>query len=130
MTRTFPAAPAKPEYHMIFDAGASSIRATILSFEAIKVKDPASIKPKDATQLTVKGLGWSNAVGGFELDHRLSKILASQFKQDVSKNDRALAKFLKEASRVKHVLSANTAAPARVSLPFFFCFDDATQQVN
>lgn len=115
MTRTFPSAPAKPERHLIYDAGASAIRATVVSFETIQVKVPASIKPKDATQLTVHGLGWSDAVGGFELDHRLRRILAGQFKEDVSKNDRAMAKFLKEAVRVKHVLSANTAAPARVS---------------
>lgn len=112
MTRTFPT--GTPEHHLFYDAGASAIRATIVSFETINVKD--GLKPHDATQLTVQGLGWSEAVGGLTLDLRLRNLLEKQFTQgDVQANDRALTKLLKEANRVKHILSANTEAMSRVS---------------
>ncbi|KAL1731465.1 Hsp70 protein-domain-containing protein [Schizophyllum commune] len=100
MTRTFP----KPENHVIFDAGASSIRATVARFETIN----------DATQITVTGVGYDRTVGGTELDRRLRELLVEAFtskhRQDIRGNARGMARLWKEAGRVKAILSANTEA--------------------
>lgn len=104
MTRTF----AKPEYHVIFDAGASSIRATVAQFSTTG----------DATQINVAGVGYDRTVGGTELDRRLRELLIEAFsakhKQDIRGNARGMARLWKEAGRVKAILSANSDAFAAV----------------
>ncbi|KZP20038.1 hypothetical protein FIBSPDRAFT_1045119 [Athelia psychrophila] len=88
MTRAFPA----PEYHIIYDTGASSI--------------------------TVAGVGYDREIGGTEMDRRLRDILVDEFnakhKKDIRADRRGMAKLWKEAGRVKAVLSANTDAVATV----------------
>ncbi|KAJ3932120.1 MAG: Hsp70 protein-domain-containing protein [Lentinula lateritia] len=111
MTRTFPT----PEYHIIYDAGASSIRATLVSF--------STDSKTSTTQITVHGVGYDRGVGGTELDRRVREILADQFvakhAKDIRKDKRGMAKLWKEAGRVKSILSANTEAMAHVeSLAF------------
>ncbi|KAJ4481128.1 Hsp70 protein-domain-containing protein [Lentinula aciculospora] len=111
MTRTF----ATPEFHIIYDAGASSIRATLVSFSTDS-KTPT-------TQITVHGVGYDRGVGGTELDRRVREILADQFVskygKDIWKDKRGMAKLWKEAGRVKSILSANTEAISHVeSLAF------------
>ncbi|KAF5391958.1 hypothetical protein D9757_003269 [Collybiopsis confluens] len=111
MTRNFPT----PEYHVIFDAGASSIRATLVSF--------STDSKTSSTQLTVLGVGYDRSVGGTELDRRLREILVEQFVakhgKDIRKDKRGMAKLWKEAGRVKSILSANTEAVSMVeSLAF------------
>lgn len=107
MTRTFPT----PEYHIIYDAGASSIRATLVSF--------STDSKTSTTQITVHGVGYDRGVGGTELDRRVREILADQFvakhAKDIRKDKRGMAKLWKEAGRVKSILSANTEAMAHVS---------------
>lgn len=108
MTRTFP----EPEYHVIYDAGASSVRATVVQFKA-------EGKGKSAgTQITVAGVGYDRKVGGTELDRRLREILVDEFnakhKKDIRADKRGMAKLWKEAGRVKAILSANTEAMATV----------------
>ncbi|KIK64926.1 hypothetical protein GYMLUDRAFT_39330 [Collybiopsis luxurians FD-317 M1] len=111
MTRSFPT----PEYHIIFDAGASSVRATLVSF--------STDSKTSATQLTVLGVGYDRTVGGTELDRRLREILADQFVakhgKDIRKDKRGMAKLWKEAGRVKAILSANNEVTSTVeSLAF------------
>ncbi|KAJ3847020.1 Hsp70 protein-domain-containing protein [Lentinula lateritia] len=111
MTRTFPT----PEYHVIYDAGASSIRATLVSF--------STDSKASTTQITVHGVGYDRGVGGTELDRRVREILADQFvakhAKDIRKDKRGMAKLWKEAGRVKSILSANNEAVAHVeSLAF------------
>ncbi|KAJ3771266.1 Hsp70 protein-domain-containing protein [Lentinula raphanica] len=111
MTRTFPT----PEYHIIYDAGASSIRATLVSF--------STDSKTSTTQITVHGVGYDRGVGGTELDRRMREILADQFVakhgKDIRKDKRGMAKLWKEAGRVKSILSANTEAMSNVeSLAF------------
>lgn len=70
-------------------------------------------------------LGFDNrfdrGLGGFEMDLRLRDHLAKLFneqkksKKDVRENHRAMAKLLKEAQRLKTVLSANVDFMAQVS---------------
>lgn len=64
---------------------------------------------------------FDRGLGGFEMDLRLRDHLAKLFneqkksKKDVRENHRAMAKLLKEAQRLKTVLSANADFMAQVS---------------
>ncbi|KAI0339093.1 actin-like ATPase domain-containing protein [Trametopsis cervina] len=109
MTRTF---AEKPEYHVIYDAGASSIRATVVGFSA------EGKKKEQATAIVVKGVGFDRSTGGTELDRRLHEILVNDFnkkhKKDIREDKRGMAKLWKEAGRIKAILSANAEAMASV----------------
>ena len=111
MTRTF---TDKPEHHIVYDAGASSIRASIVSFSSVDAKSKNA-----GTSIQVGGLGFERQVGGNELDRRLREILIRDFEKkhrtEVRSDKRALAKLWKEANRVKTILSANTDSSTSVS---------------
>lgn len=117
MTRTF----ATPEYHMIYDAGASSIVATIVSFSPVDPKSAAT-----GTHIAVAGVGYDRKLGGIELDRRMRQILIELFntkaRRDVREDKKGMAKLWKEAGRVKAILSANTEATSTVrsSVKFYF----------
>lgn len=116
MTRTFPT----PEYHIIFDAGASSIRATVVGFSATTDKSGTA-----GTKIAVGGIGYDRTVGGAELDRRLREILIDAFvkqhKRDVRQDKKGMAKLWKEASRIKAILSANHEAFSAVWHFHLFC---------
>jgi hypoxia up-regulated 1 len=114
MARTF---KEEKEWHVIFDAGASATRATVVSFQ--QVTPPEGTKEKKNskagyTQVTIAGVGYDRAAGGTELDRRLRDMLADDFKaktgKDVRGDVKAMQKLWKEAMRVKAILSANTEA--------------------
>lgn len=111
MTRTF---STTPEYHVIYDAGASSTRATVVSFAA--AEDPKT--KASHTQINVLGVGHDRNTGGTELDLRLRDILIDSFmskhRRDIRKDKRGMAKLWKEAGRVKAILSANSDATSTV----------------
>lgn len=111
MTRTF---STTPEYHVIYDAGASSTRATVVSFAA--AEDPKT--KVSYTQIIVLGVGHDRNTGGTELDLRLQDILIDSFmskhRRDIRKDKRGMAKLWKEAGRVKAILSANSDAISTV----------------
>ena len=110
MTRTFPT----PEYHVIYDAGSSGIRATVASFTT--AKDPKT--GAAGTHIAVAGVGYDRTTGGVELDRRMREILIDAFNaktgKDVREDKRGMAKLWKEALRVKAILSANNEAMAIV----------------
>lgn len=105
MTRSFP----KEEFHIIYDAGASSICATVVSF---------TTDATPTTSIQVHGVGYDRTIGGTELDRRMRELLVSDFnakhKKDIRKDKRGMAKLWKEAGRVKTILSANNEAVANV----------------
>ncbi|KAF8346756.1 Hsp70 protein-domain-containing protein [Amanita rubescens] len=116
MTRTF----AKPEVHVIYDAGASSIKATVVQFSTGSLdgngkKGSAGV---EGPQVTVMGVGYDRRTGGIELDRRMREILIESFNakhgRDVRQDAKGMAKLWKEAGRVKVVLSANSDAIAQV----------------
>ncbi|KIJ60918.1 hypothetical protein HYDPIDRAFT_169952 [Hydnomerulius pinastri MD-312] len=116
MTRTF---SSTPEYHVIYDAGASSTRATVVSFAA--AEDSKTKSPY--TQISVLGVGFDRSTGGTDLDRRLRELLIERFitqhRRDIRRDKRGMAKLWKEAGRVKAILSANTEATSTVeSLAF------------
>ncbi|XP_061754011.1 hypoxia up-regulated protein 1 isoform X2 [Nerophis ophidion] len=100
---------------MFYDMGSGSTTATIVTYQTVKTKDSGS-----QPQLQIRGVGFDRGLGGFEMDLRLRDHLAKLFtdqkktKKDVRESHRAMAKLLKEAQRLKTVLSANMEFMAQV----------------
>uniref|UniRef100_A0A1A8QHH5 Hypoxia up-regulated protein 1 n=1 Tax=Nothobranchius pienaari TaxID=704102 RepID=A0A1A8QHH5_9TELE len=100
---------------MFYDMGSSSTTATIVTYQTVKTKESGS-----QPQLQIRGVGFDLGLGGFEMDLRVRDHLAQVFNQqkkspkDVKENHRAMAKLLKEAQRLKTVLSANMEFTAQV----------------
>jgi len=109
MTRQFP----EPERHIVYDAGAASTCASIVTFAG-------QGKKQDTTLITVKGIGYDRFAGGTELDRRLREILVEEFEHKhgvrIRDDPKAMMKLWKEAERLKAILSANSEASARVRL--------------
>jgi len=117
-TRTF---SEEPQYHLIYDMGAGSITATVVSFSSRTVKEGRS--NKTVIDIATHGLGYDRELGGDLFNARLVDILVEAFrtsksgakaKTDIKSDGRAFARLFKEASRVKHVLSANADTMASV----------------
>lgn len=108
----------KPEYHMVFDMGAGSTKATVMKFQSRSVKDIGKFN-KTVQEVQVLGSGWDRTLGGDALSNLIVDDMVAQFveskgakkisatSEGVKAHGRALAKLSKEAARVRHVLSAN-----------------------
>jgi hypoxia up-regulated 1 len=102
--------------------GAGSTVASIVTFSNKETKEGK--KTKSAPQLEVRSVGFDRTLGGHELDIRLQKLLSDGFmklhqgrtKEDIKTSDGAMTRLLKEATRVKQILSANAETTASVSL--------------
>ncbi|MBN3293349.1 HYOU1 protein, partial [Polypterus senegalus] len=100
---------------MFYDMGSGSTVATIVTYQTVKTKESGT-----QPQLQIRGVGFDRTLGGFEMELRLRDHLAELFNKqqktskDVRENPRAMAKLLKEAGRVKTVLSANVDHMAQV----------------
>uniref|UniRef100_H3CT55 Hypoxia up-regulated protein 1 n=1 Tax=Tetraodon nigroviridis TaxID=99883 RepID=H3CT55_TETNG len=100
---------------MFYDMGSGSTTATIVTYQTVKTKESGT-----QPQLQIRGVGFDRGLGGFEMDLRLRDHLAKLFNgqkksgKDVRENHRAMAKLLKEAQRLKTVLSANVDFMAQV----------------
>uniref|UniRef100_A0A3Q3VXS3 Hypoxia up-regulated protein 1 n=1 Tax=Mola mola TaxID=94237 RepID=A0A3Q3VXS3_MOLML len=100
---------------MFYDMGSGSTTATIVTYQTVKTKESGT-----QPQLQIRGVGFDRGLGGFEMDLRLRDHLAKLFneqkksKKDVRENHRAMAKLIKEAQRLKTVLSANVDFMAQV----------------
>uniref|UniRef100_A0A8B9U1A9 Hypoxia up-regulated protein 1 n=1 Tax=Anas zonorhyncha TaxID=75864 RepID=A0A8B9U1A9_9AVES len=99
---------------MFYDMGAGSTVCTIVTYQTVKTKDSGT-----QPQLQIQGIGFDRTLGGIEMELRLRDYLAKLFNdqhpsKDVRKNPRAMAKLLKEANRLKTVLSANADHVAQI----------------
>ncbi|XP_056592414.1 hypoxia up-regulated protein 1 [Triplophysa dalaica] len=100
---------------MFYDMGSGSTTATIVTYQTVKTKESGT-----QPQLQIRGVGFDRTLGGFEMEMRLRDHLAKLFneqkksKKDVRENHRAMAKLLKEAQRLKTVLSANAEHTAQI----------------
>lgn len=110
---------------MFYDMGAGSTVASLVSFSNVEVDNGKKSKKKStikAPQLQVKSVGFDRTLGGHEFDVRLQKLLADGFmdqykhtlKTSVYDSNGAMTRLLKEATRVKQILSANTETTASV----------------
>lgn len=120
-SRTFPTINegGKPEYHMVFDMGAGSAKATIMKFQGRTVKDIGKFN-KTIQEVQVIGSGWDRTLGGDALNYLIVDDMISKFvetsaakkasvtPESVQGHGRAMAKLFKDAERLRHVLSANT----------------------
>lgn len=103
-------------YVMFYDMGASKTTATIVSYQLVKDKVLRETLPV----VQIVGVGYDRTLGGLEMQLRLRDYLADAFndmkktKQNVYDSPRAMAKLLKEAGRVKNVLSANAEHFAQI----------------
>ncbi|KAG8681743.1 lumenal Hsp70 protein, partial [Ceratobasidium sp. 395] len=104
--------------HIIYDSGASSTRATLVSFETKLVTSGTKkfLKLENVTQVTVLGSGHDTLASGTELTRRVHKLMVEQLPASLKDGlvDRSLAKLIKEAEHVKAVLSVNTNVKADV----------------
>ncbi|KAL5019858.1 hypothetical protein ScPMuIL_002750 [Solemya velum] len=107
------------QYYMFYDMGASSTTVSIVGeYHVAKIKEGTRMDSNP--QLIIKGVGFDKTLGGQEITIRLRDHLARTFnsqkktKTDVFTSDRAMAKLLKEAERVKKVLSANSDHMAQI----------------
>ncbi|KAJ3019019.1 UNVERIFIED_CONTAM: Hypoxia up-regulated protein 1 [Siphonaria sp. JEL0065] len=100
-----------PQYHIFFDMGAGSTVATLAKFTSVK------IKKVQVPHIEILATGYDKKLGGKAIDVKLQKFLAKQFmtsttgskaKEPILNNARSMAKLLKEANRVKQILSANS----------------------
>jgi hypoxia up-regulated 1 len=124
MTRSFP----EKEHHIIFDAGAGSIRATVASFHSPDAKPASESKKKssksknptkESVNIDILGHGYEVTASGNELTRRLRDVFVEQFEKKhgfVPSDGRARARLWKEAERVKGVLSANADSRSTVCL--------------
>ncbi|XP_044525559.1 LOW QUALITY PROTEIN: hypoxia up-regulated protein 1 [Gracilinanus agilis] len=102
---------------MFYDMGAGSTVCTIVTYQTVKTKE-AGTQP----QLQIRGVGFDRTLGGLEMELRLRKHLAKLFNvqrqgqgaKDVQGNPRAMAKLLREANRLKTILSANADHMAQI----------------
>ncbi|KAF2492366.1 actin-like ATPase domain-containing protein [Lophium mytilinum] len=120
-SRTFPSISegGKAEYHMVFDMGAGSTKATVLKFQGRTVKDVGRFN-KTIQEVIVLGTGWDRALGGDSLNGIVMDDMVQQFVEssgakkvgvaavDVKAHGRTASKLLKEAEKVRQVLSANS----------------------
>ncbi|XP_032141140.1 hypoxia up-regulated protein 1 isoform X1 [Sapajus apella] len=102
---------------MFYDMGSGSTVCTIVTYQTVKTKE-AGMQP----QLQIRGVGFDRTLGGLEMELRLREHLAGLFNEqrkgqrgkDVQENPRAMAKLLREANRLKTVLSANADHMAQI----------------
>ncbi|CAM2107816.1 unnamed protein product [Caretta caretta] len=99
---------------MFYDMGAGSTVCTIVTYQTVKTKDSGT-----QPQLQIRGVGFDRTLGGLEMEHRLRDYLVKLFNKqqpskDVRQNLRAMAKLLKEANRLKTILSANVDHVAQI----------------
>ncbi|XP_021573342.1 hypoxia up-regulated protein 1 isoform X2 [Carlito syrichta] len=102
---------------MFYDMGSGSTVCTIVTYQTVKTKE-AGMQP----QLQIRGVGFDRTLGGLEMELRLREHLAGLFNEqrkgqrakDVRENPRAMAKLLREANRLKTVLSANADHMAQI----------------
>lgn len=103
---------------MLYDMGAQATTATIVGFQVVKTKEKGFSETHPQAQIL--GVGYDRTLGGAEIRFRVRDYLADQFnalgktKTDVKTVPRAMGKLLKEAERVKLILSANADCYAQI----------------
>ncbi|KAE9546531.1 hypothetical protein FO519_010257, partial [Halicephalobus sp. NKZ332] len=105
---------------VIYDIGASKTVASVIELKLAKENNSKALDPV----VSVVGVGFNRLLGGNDLTSLVRDFLASEFTKQhktskpISGNLRAMSKLMKEAERVKHVLSANTQTYAQVESLF------------
>ncbi|KAJ2799702.1 lumenal Hsp70 protein [Coemansia guatemalensis] len=113
MSRTF----ERAERHVIYDMGAGKTAVTVVGMYERK----AGAKSKRAPVVSVQAYAADRMLGGQTLDFLVRDLLVARFAGDSAETEsavrgsaRAMTRLLREAKRVKTILSANTEATAAV----------------
>ena len=105
----------KTERYIFYDAGSGAVRATL-----VEIGPAPNNKRSDANRVTIVDAAWDRLAGGLAMDMLIRDMLADAFDKEnpshasVRQNMRAMARLLREANKVKHVLSANAGAAANI----------------
>ncbi|KAI9500217.1 Hsp70 protein-domain-containing protein [Coemansia spiralis] len=109
----------EPEKHLFYDMGAGKTVATVASFSTRQASKHS--KSKKSTIINVQSFAADSTLGGQGIDFIVREMLIARFvgstsssASDVRNNARAMNRLLKEAKRVKTILSANVEAIASV----------------
>lgn len=101
-------------------------RGLDVTFTVVKISVLSFIACTHKPVITLQYCGrFDRTLGGHAMEIRMRDHLIKLFKEkyktqgEVTESPRAMAKFLKEAARVKQVLSANTEIFAQVSKHFY-----------
>merc|ERR1711981_1504512 len=96
----------KAKTFVIYNSGSVQTTASVVEIKLDeKTKDPTA---------SILGVAWDRTLGGIQFDLKIRDWLKAQFEEKNPKlapvtKPRALAKLLKEAQKVRQVLSANNA---------------------
>ncbi|XP_073946362.1 hypoxia up-regulated Grp170 co-chaperone protein isoform X2 [Choristoneura fumiferana] len=105
-----------PWQALFFDMGAGSTKAALVEYKNVKIKDRGYVET--VPQLQVLGVAYDRTLGGVEITLRLREHLIKAWEAqgggDVRASPRAMEKLLREAERLKIVLSANTEHYAQI----------------
>lgn len=101
---------------LFFDMGAASTKAALVEYKTVKIKEKGYVET--VPQLQVIGVGYDRTLGGLEMTFRLREHLIKAWEAngggDVRASPRAMEKLLREAERLKIVLSANSEHYAQI----------------
>lgn len=106
------------QHIMLYDMGAQDTTVAIVAFQIVKTKEKGFAETFPQAQIL--GVGYDRTLGGTEITFRLREYLANEFDAlkktttPVRSVPRAMGKLLKEAERVKLILSANMECYAQV----------------
>eukprot|EP01119_Soliformovum_irregulare_P015050 TRINITY_DN4188_c0_g1_i1.p1 TRINITY_DN4188_c0_g1~~TRINITY_DN4188_c0_g1_i1.p1 ORF type:complete len:876 (-),score=301.19 TRINITY_DN4188_c0_g1_i1:19-2376(-) len=99
----------EPRHVIVYDMGAGSTTVTLLKYQGIK----DTKKNSTVGQVEVVSTAWDETLGGREFDYRIAQRFINEIKEkkklDLSneKNPKAFVKLMREAQKVKEILSAN-----------------------
>ena len=96
-----------PHRVLLYDMGATATQVTVVEFRGRE--DASQGMPSSPPSIRVLGTAWDSCLGGATFTNRLVDLLAKGClpEADLTKDARAMARLRKEATRAKHVLSAN-----------------------
>ncbi|XP_045499638.1 hypoxia up-regulated protein 1 [Colias croceus] len=101
---------------LFFDMGAASTKAALVEYKTVKTKEKGYVET--VPQLQVIGVGFDRTLGGLEMTLRLREHLIKSWEAngggDVRASPRAMEKLMREAERLKIVLSANSEHYAQI----------------
>jgi hypoxia up-regulated 1 len=103
---------------MLYDMGAQDTTVSIVGYQIVKTKEKGFSETHPQAQIL--GIGYDRTLGGSDITFRIREYLADQFdalkkgSKSVREVPRAMGKLLKEAERVKLIMSANTDCYAQI----------------
>lgn len=102
---------------LYYNMGASATQVTVAQYSNYTVKELG--KNKTVGSFEVLGKAWDATLGGEQLDLELMNFFIDDFKAkhgvDVSESAKPIAKLRAQATKTKHVLSANQDIPIKVN---------------